>query len=381
MKILFITPGCFDKGGISRYSRYQISALREIYGKDSIQVISFLGPDKDSFEESFEVTWHGTNPGIIDRIKMICQIILQVFTWRPDVIHTALVNYSGVSHFLAKLIGAKSVLNIYGLEVWSKMRKSADYGMRNSDYVISDCHATAEYAEKNGMRPSNSIEVIWDCADLKHFRPFPEKWDSLKQRLGLPDRNKYFITVTLGRISKNAAYKGYDRLIKVFSEVYKSYPDIRLILVGRGDLIEDLKSLARSLGVEHQVMFTGGVTDEDLSTILSYAHLFSMVTESGDNMGEGIPLTPIEAMACATPIIVGNQDGSREAVIEAINGYCIDPNDLGLHQKIIESLINDPIELEKKAQGALRIAEDHFSYPVFKKKHSDFYTKIENIKI
>jgi len=379
MKILFITPGCFDKGGISRYSRYQISALREIYGKDSIRVISFLGPDKHSFEKPVEVAWHGTNPGIIDRIKLIYQIVLHVLTWRPNIVHTALVNYSGVSHFLAKLIGAKSVLNIYGLEVWSKMRKTADYGMRNSDYVISDCHSTADYAENHRMRSANSIEVIWDCADLKHFRPSPENWDSLRERLGLPDRNQHFITVTLGRISKNAAYKGYDRLIKVFSEVHKSFPNSRLILVGRGDLVEDLKYLVQSLSIESQVMFTGGVTDEDLPAILSYAHLFSMVTESGEDMGEGIPLTPIEAMACGTPIIVGNQDGSREAIIDAINGYCIDPNDLDLHQKIIESLIKNPIELEKKAKGALKIAEDHFSYQAFKKKHGDFYAKIENI--
>ena len=48
-KYLYITPGCFDKGGISRYSRYQITAIREIFGYDKVSVFSLLGKNKHSF--------------------------------------------------------------------------------------------------------------------------------------------------------------------------------------------------------------------------------------------------------------------------------------------------------------------------------------------
>ena len=42
-RILYLTPGCFDKGGISRYSRYQIECLREIHGEAAVTVQSLLG--------------------------------------------------------------------------------------------------------------------------------------------------------------------------------------------------------------------------------------------------------------------------------------------------------------------------------------------------
>ena len=44
MKILYLTPGCFDKGGISRYNRYQIQALRMLAGAENVFVFSLLGP-------------------------------------------------------------------------------------------------------------------------------------------------------------------------------------------------------------------------------------------------------------------------------------------------------------------------------------------------
>ena len=58
MKILYLTLGCFDKGGISRYCRYQITALREIIGSENLRVLSLRGLDKESFEDPFEVTYY-----------------------------------------------------------------------------------------------------------------------------------------------------------------------------------------------------------------------------------------------------------------------------------------------------------------------------------
>ena len=57
-RILYLTPGCFDKGGISRYGRYQIEALREVIGAENVRVLSLLGPDGDEFETDFDVAWH-----------------------------------------------------------------------------------------------------------------------------------------------------------------------------------------------------------------------------------------------------------------------------------------------------------------------------------
>ncbi|HEY1942337.1 MAG TPA: hypothetical protein VGH40_09465, partial [Roseiarcus sp.] len=59
LRILYLTPGCYDKGGISRYCRYQIQALRENHGAERVTVLSLLGPDQNGFEEPFAVSWRG----------------------------------------------------------------------------------------------------------------------------------------------------------------------------------------------------------------------------------------------------------------------------------------------------------------------------------
>ena len=54
------------------------------------------------------------------------------------------------------------------------------------------------------------------------------------------------------------------------------------------------------------------VHEDDLPKFYRASRIFTLVSDRGKGRGEGIPLTPLEAMACGSPIIVGNQDGSQE---------------------------------------------------------------------
>ena len=70
-KILYLSPGCFDKGGISRYNRYQITALREILGDKNVKVFSLLPPQEGDFEDHFEVSWHAWGISKLSKIAYI----------------------------------------------------------------------------------------------------------------------------------------------------------------------------------------------------------------------------------------------------------------------------------------------------------------------
>lgn len=374
MKILYITPGCFDKGGISRYSRYQISALREIYGSNNVKVLSFLGRDDNSFELPFEVDWHGNNKGFFDRVKLVFWIMYYGLFFRPEVIHIAHVNYAGLCFLISKLVNAKLILNVYGLEVWTNLKKFSKFGLLNAHHIISDCLATKNFLIDHNLRKiPGDVTVIWDCVDTAYFRPYHTGFENIKIKYNLPDRNKAFIISTLGRMSKDAAYKGYDRLITASTDLIKSNNDVYILMIGRGDLIESLKLQAREAGVLDNIIFTGSVTDDELPLILSYGHLFSLVTVCGEGMGEGLPLTPLEAMACGLPIIVGNQDGSRESIFEESNGYAIDPFDLKLQSQLFNRFYQDGDFTAQLSKNCIEIVQKHFSYVSFKDKHIQMY--------
>ena len=376
-KILFVTPGCFDKGGISRYNRYQIKALRELYGKDQVRVLSLLGPDANQIEEELKVYWQGSPNFLVSKILLVWQMIKALLFWRAQIIHVGHVNFSGLAVMLGKLFGAKVLLNVYGLEVWSGMTRDAEFGLKNCDYIISDCHNTAAYV-KEVFKPQPPISVLWDCVDLEKFKYTEVGFEDLIRKYGLPDRNQHFVILTLGRMSPNTDYKGYSRLLEVLVRVIRQKPNAVIVYAGAGDLVHELKWKSKTLGIEDKVFFTGSIGEQDLPGIYSYGHVFSLVTESGKSMGEGIPLTPLEAMACGKPVFVGNQDGSREAVFEGKNGFVLDPHDLDTHAEKILQLANLPAQLVQLSNQATEMARMHFDYASFKVKHKEVFDLINN---
>lgn len=366
-KILYLTPGCFDKGGISRYNRYQISALRELVGTDHVKVFSLLAPAEGDFEEPFQVNWFAWGTTRLSKITYITRVLWKIYTWKPDIIWLGHVNLTEILVRFNLLRKATSVLNIYGHEVWSGLRPKAEQGFKSVDHVISDCHFTANYVENEGIRPKGSIQVIWDCVDLEKFKP--QQKDGFYKKYNLPDPSIKPWVLTLGRLSNVAAHKGYDRLLKVFQKVTKQNSNAILVFAGKGDLIPVLEKQAQALGIGDRVYFSGMVHEEDIAKFYSAATIFSLVSDRGVGRGEGIPLTPLEAMACGTPIIVGNHDGSQEAIIEEKNGSCIDPFDFDKHAKIILELLNNEALCQQKEEAAFHVAHQHFSYQGFKEKH------------
>lgn len=372
MKILYLTPGCFDKGGISRYNRFQIQAIREIVGDSDVRVYSARQKKQGDFEGFFDVTWAAHKDShVVNKVEFAAKVALEALRWQPDVIWVAHVYMSGLALMLGKLIKAKVVVNTYGLEVWSGLNKFRMMGLKGASEVISDCFFTAEYLERNRFRPQGSVHVIWDAVDVTRFYP-AEPSLSVLDKYGVPDPNLNINLLTLGRIVKTADHKGYRRLLDAFSIAAKEIDSLQLIYAGSGDLVEQLRARADELGLSSRVHFTGSVDDNDLPDIYRSAHLFSLISDQGQWRGEGVPLTPLEAAACGVPILVGNQDGSSEAVVEGVDGYVLDSFDIPSHARAVVRLAGESELRTKMGEAASKKICAEFSYPIFREKHRVF---------
>lgn len=375
MKILYLTPGCFDKGGISRYNRYQIEALRELYGTDKVRVLSLLGPKADDFENPFSVYWFGTGANPISKLAFTWRAFIQAVFWNPDLIIVAHVNFSGIAKLIAMPRNNYTFLNTYGLEVWSGLKKLPAWGLKKMNCVMADCHYTAQFLENEGLRDKGSVAVIWDCVDLTRFYPGAIN-QSVLSLYKIPNTHDYKLIISLGRISKTAAHKGYDRLLKAFAMIHDRFPNARVVLAGKGDWIDYLKELAASLGITAKVTFTGMVDEEHLVDIYRAAYVFSLASDRGKGRGEGIPLTPLEAMSCGVPVIVGNYDGSQEAVVDEQNGFVIDSLNIQQHADRLAQLLENEKLRNEKGNNAVAVANRYFSYVEFKEKHSALLARL-----
>jgi phosphatidylinositol alpha-1,6-mannosyltransferase len=365
MKIQVLTPGVFDKGGIARYGRFQIRSFRESFGDASVRVTSLMGRQPGDLEESFEVDWAGPVPHTkASRVYFSGVVLHQAATDRPDVIVTQHLHMGPLARTAAQLAGARLVQNIYGHEIWSGVTSMRRLALRASDLVIADSHNSDERGRELGLIRSRSA-VIWDCVELERYTPGSFDEEALAT-YGLPAKRRFRV-LFLGRLHAHTRYKGSERLVRLIAALPDEFEGV---LAGTGNDVDALRALAVDLGVEDRVFLTGPIHEAHMPDIYRSADAFYLVSEAGPRQGEGIPVTPLEAMACGVPVVVGNQDGSRE-IVDAEGGVCCDPHDLDDQSAYLIRLRGSDELHRSEREAARNRALSAFGYEAFATKMAD----------
>ena len=360
-RIVYLSPGLFDFGGIARYGRYQVRALREIVGEANVHVVSMLGPTGDDLGPDLAVDAIAGGNDARAKVRFL-RMAVGAAT-RGAIFWAAHVHYAPIVATLAAVHGGVPVVNIYGVEIWSGLSRAVRESIRRC-FVVSDCYATLHHAEGMGVARPDRSAVIWDPVDVDRFHPGDPDPEVLA-RYGL-DRGGPRIGF-LARLSSDARYKGAERLIEAFAEA--NLPEeATLVIAGSGDYRPALEAQARRRGLSGRCIFPGRIAEADLGDFYRALDAFVLVATKGPGEGEGLPLTPIEAAACGVPIIVGDEDGSREAVIPGETGFVVSPRD----QEALVATLRQVVTPEPVNRMATRAAEwsrKAFSYACFSEQH------------
>ncbi len=196
---------------------------------------------------------------------------------------------------------------------------------RQMDTVLVPSDWIAELMRSFGVSPAK-IRKIPRGIDLSLFRP-DRRNPLIWQRYGLGNELK---VLYVGRISKE---KNLDSLIRAFTSVSTAAPTARLILVGDGPHLGELR---RTAG-QARVMFTGPITGEELAQLYASADVFVFPSET-ETFGNAV----VEAQAAGLPVIVANKGAVGEHVIDGITGLIVDASDPLQLQRQILRLLADP---------------------------------------
>lgn len=128
------------------------------------------------------------------------------------------------------------------------------------------------------------------------------------------------VILSVGRLSRADAYKGYDLLIRALPTIRATLPDVRLRLVGSGDDEARLRALAEPLG--DAVEFPGRVSDAQLRAEFAGCTLFAL-----PSTGEGFGLVFLEALAAGRPCVAVRAGAAPELVDETC-GAVADPGNV-----------------------------------------------------
>ena len=151
----------------------------------------------------------------------------------------------------------------------------------------------------------------------------------VRESLGLT-QNQICI-MGIGRV---APQKGFDYGIKALSVLVKKHPDVKLVIVGSGN-IEVYKKMAEDYGVYDKVIFTG--FREDIHDLVQAMDIYWLPSRS-----EGIPNTMMEAMAAKKPVVAFDIAGVAELIKNEENGIVIPFEDVEMLSSMTADLIENP---------------------------------------
>lgn len=175
------------------------------------------------------------------------------------------------------------------------------------------------------------------------------------------EANGVFTIVHVGRFMK---VKNHKTLIRAFAGFAEKKENVRLQLLGEGELLDEMKNYAEKLEVADKVEFLG--LQSNVYPYLNKADVFCLPSEY-----EGVPMTLIEAMGTGLPIVASNVGGIPDMLVNGENALLVEPNYVAV-EKAIEKLYND-VEFRIRLGNAAALGSEEFSAKVMASSYIKIY--------
>ena len=234
-------------------------------------------------------------------------------------------------------------------------------GLEQADKVITVSNLVkTTVTERYGIDP-DKVEVIHNGIDEDYFC---ERNVQKKNRLDFIKKAGYKLVLFLGRIT---IQKGPDYFIQVAKKVLTYEPKVYFLIVGSGDMQEEIMRQAADLRISDKILFAGWLRGEELAQAYQAADLYVMPSVS-----EPFGLTPLEAMINNTPVIVSKQSGVSEVAKNILKVDFWDIDEMA--NKIFSVLAYDSLHECLRVNGRAEVKELGWLQPA--KKCLNLYQRL-----
>jgi hypothetical protein len=288
-----------------------------------------------------------------------------------DLVHANFFMSGVVAQQIKRALGTPFVMTFHALGRVRRMCQGSadafpierlvieDELMHDAERIIAECPQDRHDMEELYGAPSERIDVVPCGFDPEELWPVR---DVARKRLGLDPRE--FIVLQLGRMVPR---KGVDNVIRSLGVLRERFGiKARLLIVGgsvgQGDgddapELRRLHDLTKQLGLEEQVIFSGQKARSELRYYYSAADVF-VTTPWYEPFG----ITPVEAMACGTPVIGAAVGGIKTTVVDGETGYLVPPKNPEAVAQRLATLHNRPRHARRMGEQGLQRAHDLYTW-------------------
>lgn len=234
--------------------------------------------------------------------------------------------------------------------------------IRQMDKVVVTSNAGKAYLKV-------PASVVYHGINTTDFQP-PTSVSEARKALKLPELK------LIGCFGRIRAQKGTDLFVDTMLDVLPKHPNWGAVILGRATeqhtgFLAELKSKVTAAGLENRILFAGEVPVDQIAQWYQSLDLFI-----APQRWEGFGLTPLEAMACGTPVIATKVGAFPELIIENKTGHLIDRDNLAQMIEATEKLIgNDEQRAKFAVQSRIHMVEN-FDISVEANKLIEIYREL-----
>lgn len=205
------------------------------------------------------------------------------------------------------------------------------------------------------------MKLIFNGIDIKKFKDKDTKYKN-RETLEIP--REAFVIGMVGRLTKQ---KSPETFVEISKEIIKDIKNSYFILVGDGELKEEVEKLIKEAGIEDKFMITGWVNNSE-DYIVTFD--IGLLTSSW----EGFGLVIAEYMASKVPVIVSAVGGINDIIVHGENGFKVQNNNVYDYLKYI-NLLKDNEKLRKYIiDNAYKEVNEKYDMDRVVKEHEEIYS-------
>jgi L-malate glycosyltransferase len=205
------------------------------------------------------------------------------------------------------------------------------------DRIVAISGGVRDVLINDGLDPDR-IEVIRSGIDPRPFDPgFPS--GEARREFGIPEQSP-----VIGCVAHFADHKGHRYLVEAAARVAAEIPDVRFLLVGKGELRPQIELQIKELNLERHMILTG--FRNDVPRLLAAMDIVVLSSHL-----EGLGTSLLDAMAMARPVVATRVGGIPEMVQDGVTGRLVPPRDPVALAGALIDLIRRPGERKRMGEA------------------------------